>query len=70
MSVGPVGDPIGPVRHGFLALLRDPTLYTSGGLFMATGRGVYHWFGSPAVCRMCSWNCRRPIKARSSTTRR
>ena len=47
MAVGPAGDPVGPVRHGFLALLRDPALYTTGGLFMATGRGVYHWFGAP-----------------------
>jgi hypothetical protein len=47
ISVGPAAEPVGPARHCFLALLRDPTLYTTGGLFMATARGVYHWFGAP-----------------------
>lgn len=49
LPVGPAAATMLPVRHGFLAVPSDPSLYGSGGLFMATGRGVYRLFGLPSA---------------------
>ncbi len=47
LTAGPAAKTMSPGRHGFLAVAADPSLYGSGGLFMATGRGLYRWFGLP-----------------------
>lgn len=49
LPVGPAAEAMGSVRHGFLAVPSDPSRYGTGGLFMATGRGVYQLFGLPSA---------------------
>ncbi len=47
LLIGPVGPPLGPVRHGLIVLAPDPAFAMSGGIFMATGHGLYQWSSMP-----------------------
>jgi hypothetical protein len=49
MLAGAPAPEVNPIRHGFLAVTPDPRRYGTGGLFMATARGLYYWFGTPVA---------------------